>query len=111
MGDAGTGAIATRACEWLGQYIKNVQERKERPPWRGPAEVVVYARKVVIAFGGDGPFELLAAASERYRLRIAPAESPPMSLHAEPDPGNARVLPVAYVPASLRYLIEGKGAR
>lgn len=93
------GTLAVRACEWLGRWIK-----REARPWRGPAEVVIYARKLIIALPvGGPPVDFEAPKGERYRMRIAPAESPPVTLHAERDDGFIRVQEIVYVPASLAY--------
>lgn len=98
MGDAdrSDGAIAALACEWLGKWIQ-----RKAPPWRGPAEVVIYARTVVIALPTGEPIDYSANAGECWRLRIAPAEVPPVSLHAEPTHHGHHVVPIVYVPASL----------
>ena len=100
MGNAdwSDGAIAARACEWLGKWIQ-----RKAPPWRGPAEVVIYARKVVIALPTGEPIDYVANDGECYRLRIAPAEVPPVTLHAEQSHQGWHVTPVVYVPASLGF--------
>lgn len=75
--------------------------QRKAPPWSGPPEVIIYARKVIIALSDGEPIDVQAPASERYRLRIAPAESPPASLHIELDDGTVEILRVVYVPPSL----------
>lgn len=101
MGDAdrSDGAIAARACEWLGKWIQ-----RKAPPWRGPAVVVIYARTVVIALPNGDPIDYVARERECYRLRIAPAEVPPVSLRAEAEQQWQHIVPVVYVPASLGFV-------
>ena len=89
-------ALVVRACEWLGEWVQ-----RGAPPWSGPPEVIVRARKVVIALVDGDPIDVEAPAGERYRVRIAPAETPPASLHVEPDTGGADVIATLYVPPSL----------
>jgi hypothetical protein len=84
------------ACEWLGEWVQ-----RDPPPWSGPDVVIVYARSVVFELTPGDPFALRAGPRERCRLRIAPGESPPATLHFEADDGAADVALVLFIPPSL----------
>ena len=91
------GAVTARACEWLGEWVKRAP-----PPWSGPDEIIVYARKVVIALREGEPIDVAAPPSTRIALRIAPGESPPASIREEHDDGSVTVRDTIFVPPSLR---------
>lgn len=105
MGDAKRtdGAVAERACEWVARWLQ-----REACEWDGPPQVVLFARRIVIALGATGPITVNATAGFRFRLRIAPNETPAASLDDEPDDGSVDVAPALFVPPSLGRVGEGR---
>ena len=93
------GGLAARACAWLGEWV-----RRAPPAWSGPPEVIIHARRIVIALRDGDPIDVAAPPSRRIALRIAPSESPPASLHEEVDDGRVVVEDTIYVPPSLALL-------
>lgn len=92
-------AEAARACEWLGAWVKGAA-----PTWPGPPEVIIYVQKIVIALRDGEPIDVVAPPGCRIKVRIAPGESPPASLHEEIDEHLVDVVRTLFVPPSLATL-------
>ncbi len=90
-------AIEWRACEWMGRWLRT----HTRPPWDGSAGVVLRAYRLRVSLDDGDPAEVVAPPHLRFRLRIAPAEAPAVTLQYERDVGPAWVRAIVCIPPTI----------